>query len=80
MLINIQDSAYKDLKKIDKKEAIMVMMSNYSAKTYRLYRYGFLKSPFRFKMMMNILSDDLLKEELLNEKLWHLMFVDSDDL
>ncbi len=65
---------------IDKKEAIMVMMSNYSAKTYRLYRYGFLKSPFRFKMMMNILSDDLLKEELLNEKLWHLMFVDSDDL
>jgi len=65
---------------VDNKEAIIVMMSNYSAKTFKLYGNGFLKSPFRFKVMMNILTEELMKEELLNEKLWHLMFVDSDDL
>ena len=61
-------------------EALVTMMSRHSAKQYRLARYGFLKSPFTFKLIVRSLNDELPIDRLTNEADWHLMWIDSDDL
>lgn len=66
--------------KKDKVEAIMTMMSNHSAKEYKLLTNGFFKSPYVFQLIIKNLTNEFSNEELFNEKNWHLMWVDSDDL
>jgi GNAT superfamily N-acetyltransferase len=61
-------------------EALVTMMSRHSAKRYRLARFGFLKSPFTFKLIVRSLNDEVPIERLTNEADWHLMWIDSDDL
>lgn len=61
-------------------EAIMTMMSKGSAAEYQLYKNGFFKSPFVFQLIIKNLTHEFSDEELFNEKNWHLMWVDSDDL
>lgn len=61
-------------------EAIMTMMSKASAKKYNLFSNGFLKSPFKFKLIIKNLTDQYTRDRLFDEKKWHLMWVDSDDL
>ena len=66
--------------KTDNVEAIMIMMSQYSASKYQLIKNGFFKSPFVFQFIIKNLTKELSDEELFNEQNWHLMWVDSDDL
>ncbi|MDR1783874.1 MAG: GNAT family N-acetyltransferase [Dysgonamonadaceae bacterium] len=66
--------------KQDDVEAIMTMMSAHSAKTYKLADNGFLKSPFTFNLIIKNLTNDFSDAELFEEKNWHLMWIDSDDL
>ena len=61
-------------------EAIMTMMSRCSASKYQLIKNGFIKSPFIFQLIVNNLTDMFDESRLLNERNWHLMWVDSDDL
>lgn len=66
--------------KKEKIEAIMTMMSKISATEYRLCKNGFFKSPYIFCLIIKNLTNEFSDEELFNEKDWHLMWVDSDDL
>jgi GNAT superfamily N-acetyltransferase len=61
-------------------EAVVTMMSKHSARRNRLVRFGFLKSPFRFKLIVRSLSDAVSADTLSAEEDWHLMWIDSDDL
>jgi hypothetical protein len=61
-------------------EAIATMMSRHNAREYHLIRSGFLRSPFTFKVILRSLSDEFAVEQVLEEKDWHLMWIDSDDL
>lgn len=69
-----------DCAKKDKVEAIMTMMSKKSASEYKLFKNGFFKTPFIFHLIIKNLTKEFSDEELFNEKNWHLMWVDSDDL
>jgi hypothetical protein len=74
---------YKTLQKEARKneiEAIMLMMSKYSSKKYKLLRNSFLKSPFNFYLIVKNLTGEFSDENLFKEENWHLMWVDSDDL
>lgn len=66
--------------KNEKLDAIMTMMSKTSASNYRLLKNGYLKSPFTFSLIIKNLTGEFNDLYLMNEKLWHLMWVDSDDL
>lgn len=61
-------------------EAIMMMMSKYSARKYRILRNAFLRSPFTFYLIIKNLTNRFSDEQLFKEENWHLMWVDSDDL
>lgn len=86
VLDNDLDSVKKIIKVLknealkDNVEAILCMMSKYSAKKYRLKSNAFLKSPFVFKLIINNLTNEFSDAELYDEKKWHLMWIDSDDL
>ena len=66
--------------KKDKVEAIMFMMSRVYSKKLGLINCGFLKSPYRFKLIINNLKNEFSNEFLHDQNNWHLMWVDSDDL
>ena len=74
------NSVVLECAKKEKVETIMTMMSKYSASNYQLLRNGFFKSPFVFQLIINNLTNKFCDKELFNEKNWHLMWVDSDDL
>ncbi len=61
-------------------EAIICMMSSFSVKKLGLYKNGFLKSPFVFKLIIKNLSQKFSDSELFDIKNWDLMWIDSDDL
>jgi len=69
-----------DCARKEKVEAVMTMMSKHSASEYQLCKNGFFKSPFVFQLIIKNLTKEFTKEELFDEKNWHLMWVDSDDL
>jgi len=66
--------------KKDKVEIIMTMMSQISARKYKLQKNGFIKSPFTFQLIIKNLTNQFTDEELFEENNWHLMWIDSDDL
>jgi len=66
--------------KEEKIEAVICMMSRCSAKQYHLLKNGFLKSPYKFRLIIKNLTHKFSDEQLMNEQNWHLMWVDSDDL
>lgn len=61
-------------------EAIVTIMSRHRAGEYRLIRFGFLKSPFTFKLILRSVSDAVAVDQIATEEAWHLMWIDSDDL
>ena len=61
-------------------EAIVTMMSRPRAREYRLLRFGFLRSPFTFKLILRSVNDTVSIEDISAEDNWHLMWIDSDDL
>lgn len=61
-------------------EAVVTMMSRHQAARHRLRRFGFLRSPFAFKLIIRSVSDSLDIDSICAEAGWHLMWIDSDDL
>ncbi|MBX7151384.1 GNAT family N-acetyltransferase [bacterium] len=61
-------------------EAVVTMMSPYWAERYSLWKLGFMQSPYAFSLIIKKLNDQLDDTKLFNEKDWHLMWIDSDDL
>lgn len=61
-------------------EVLMTMMSRVSASNYQLIRSGFIMSPFKFYLIIKNLNNKLADDELYDERKWHLMWVDCDDL
>jgi GNAT superfamily N-acetyltransferase len=61
-------------------EAVVTMMSRRRAREYRLIRHGFVRSPFTFKLILRSVDDSLPVDQIANERDWHLMWIDSDDL
>jgi len=66
--------------KVDNVEAILFMMSKLSAKHYKVGKNGYIKSPYKFFLIIKNLTNEFHDDKLLNEANWHLMWVDSDDL
>lgn len=69
----------KNAKKV-KAELLLVMMSNYWFKNYKLKKNLFFKSPFKFYFILKKLNPNISSRILNNEENWHLMWIDSDDL
>ncbi|MEW6055154.1 MAG: GNAT family N-acetyltransferase [Bdellovibrionota bacterium] len=61
-------------------ETIAVMMSRTSARRAGLRAHGFIRSPKGFKLILNRLDSALNLDQLMEEKNWNLMWIDSDDL
>jgi len=77
------DVLYNSIKKYSKEngiEMIMTMMSSVSARKYRLFRNGFISTPYNFKLIIKNLTHKFQDKTLFDENNWHLMWVDSDDL
>jgi len=62
------------------KEMLLVMMSKSWFKKYKLFHNIFIKTPFKFYLIVKQLNAAINSEILKNEKNWHLMWIDSDDL
>jgi hypothetical protein len=74
---------YKNLytkAKSERIEAIMFMMSKHSAKQYKVIKNGYLRSPYKFSLIIKNLTNQFQDDVLFKEENWHLMWVDSDDL
>lgn len=77
------NSIHNRLKKMAKenhKEAIMTMMSQPSAKKYRMFSNAYLKSPFTFHYIIKKYDKSISDETLYDINNWELRFIDSDDL
>ena len=61
-------------------EAIIIMSSKFCANRYKLFNNLFLKSPYKFQLIIKNLNAFQYNDKLFNEKNWHLMWIDSDDL
>lgn len=87
MVINNENKANKllnialnNFSKENKIEAILTMISKYNASKLNLLCKGFFKSPFKFYLIIKNLTQEFSDDILMNEKNWHLMWIDSDDL
>ena len=72
-----------EIEKLAKKErldAILVMTSSYWATQYKFLRNGYLRSQYKFVLIIKKLTQQFTEEQLFNLKNWHLMWIDSDDL
>jgi hypothetical protein len=61
-------------------QAIVTMMSKLRARQYRLIRFGFLRTPFTFKLIVRSVGATSQIGNLADDSQWHLMWIDSDDL
>jgi hypothetical protein len=79
VLSNIFYSLEQQAKK-ENVDALMLMISKSYAKKYNLRKNGYLKSPYKFSLIINNLQQRFNDNFLYDESNWHLMWVDSDDL
>lgn len=61
------------------REAICGIWSKTWASRYKLLRHGYLPTPFVFQVILRPLASSY-GQEFLDERNWHLMWLDSDDL
>lgn len=66
--------------KLKKAELLLIMMSSTWFKNYKLAQNLFIKTPFKFYLIIKQLNQVLNFDKLKQEKNWHLMWIDSDDL
>jgi hypothetical protein len=59
---------------------LALMMSRSSARTFSLACSGFIRLPYKFSLIFKCLSEKFSDSEFKDEKLWHLMWIDTDDL
>lgn len=61
-------------------EAVLTMMSEYHAKSYKLWRLGFLRTPAVFSLILKCLSARAKEKVQTDPAHWNLMWIDCDDL
>lgn len=61
-------------------ELVLLMIGKKWYSKYRLFANSFIKTPFKFFLIIKNLNDRINKEILDNENNWHLTWIDSDDL
>ncbi len=61
-------------------ELLLIMISKNWLKKYKLKNNIFMKTPFKFYFIIKQLSTAINNKILKDEKNWHLMWIDSDDL
>jgi len=68
------------LAKDDDIELILMMIMDDKIRDYRLYKNGFMKTPYKFSFIVKELNNDIYSSALSNKRNWDLMWIDSDDL
>ena len=63
-------------KKID---LISIMLNKKYVKKFKLFNYGFLRSPFGYDFIINNLSNRFNNNLLKNQKNWHIGWINFDD-
>jgi hypothetical protein len=66
--------------KQNKKESIIVMSSKHLYNFHGMEKSGFIKTPYKFSLIVKNLSNEFSDDFLKNEKNWHLTWIDSDNL
>ena len=61
-------------------ELLLIMLGKKWYSKYRLFAHSFIKTPFKFYLIVKKLNDRIAGEILDNENNWHLTWIDSDDL
>ncbi|MDX2360026.1 MAG: GNAT family N-acetyltransferase [Crocinitomicaceae bacterium] len=61
-------------------ELLLTMMSEIWMKKYKLKRSSFMRTPFKFYLIVKQLNSALNFTEIMKEQNWHLTWIDSDDL
>jgi len=61
-------------------ELILTMIGRKWAKIFKFKKNGYIRTPYKFSFIINKLNPDLSDKMLLDERNWHLMWIDSDDL
>lgn len=61
-------------------EALLCMTSSFLKRKYSFFSNGFIKSPFKFFLIVKQLDEKISREKLKDVRNWHLMWIDSDDL
>jgi hypothetical protein len=69
-----------EISRMNKRELILVMISSHWKKKYKLSQSFFLRTPINFYLIVKNLSNKLGANEIKNDKNWHVMWLDSDDL
>jgi|Laugresbdmm110sn_1035088.scaffolds.fasta_scaffold01453_2 hypothetical protein len=61
-------------------ELLLIMIGKKWYIKYRLFAHSFIKTPFKFYLILKKISNRVNGEILNNENNWHLTWIDSDDL
>ena len=64
----------------NKAELLLMMMSKTMFKKYHLFIASFMKTPYTFSLIIKLLNSKIDFSAIKQEKNWHLMWIDSDDL
>jgi len=75
IIANIQEYAMQN-----KAEILMIMASKHVSNLHGLIKNGFLKSPYKFWLIIKNLSNNYSSSFFKDEKNWHLTWIDSDGL
>ena len=73
-------SAIRTYAEKQKLSAIIIMLNNSKRKSFRLFTNGYVRSPYKFTLIVKKLAQDIDMSLLRKEKNWHLTWLDSDDL
>jgi hypothetical protein len=61
-------------------EAILCMTTSFIKRKYNFISNGFIKSPFKFFLIIKQFDETINRDKLKDVRNWHLMWIDSDDL
>jgi hypothetical protein len=79
-VINILHRSLTKLAFKNKIETILCMTSEFIKRKYKFISNGFIKSPFKFFLIIKRLDNTIDGDQLKDAQNWHLMWIDSDDL
>ena len=77
---NLLTNQIMQIGKCNGAELLLIMLGKKWYANYRLFAHSFLKTPFKFYLILKKLNDRIPGQVLDNENNWHLTWIDSDDL
>jgi|GEM_PF-603330 hypothetical protein len=79
-LSNALMRAVSELGNAQNRDILIMMLQPNIYRKYKLLYNGFLKTPFKFKLITKVFDPAINRAQLENMDNWHLMWIDSDDL